>query len=131
NVMTDKRYVYVIGPEKHRSGMYTKIGIAKDPEERLKALDTGHPAQLHIHHLHGPTTKFFEIEKRAHTMLHNQRGDGEWFKVSPREAIRTVKKAAKADRAMSWFEVLVIPALTTAAVVGALAAPFILMEVLR
>ena len=118
--MSNGTYVYIIAPDHGRSP-FTKIGIAKRPEERLKALDTGHPEQLAIHELFGPyrRERAFEIEAEVHRELANFRADGEWQRVSIRKAIKTVKRAAKGKRKrMGWLETLGVPAALTAVMSG-------------
>jgi hypothetical protein len=42
------RRVYFIGPHL-RNGYPVKIGVARDPRERMKSFQTGHPERLHLH----------------------------------------------------------------------------------
>lgn len=91
--MTDKRFVYVISDG---SGNAHKIGIAKEPEARLKQLQTGNPADLELAFTLGPTAQFFDIETWCHRKLKAKRLEGEWFRVSRKKAVETVKRAERA-----------------------------------
>lgn len=72
-------YIYVIGGD---APPY-KIGISKDPQRRLKSLQTGHPYPLKIHHIEETDismTKLLETTIHRHLKLHKTKG--EWFDVS-------------------------------------------------
>lgn len=71
--------VYVI---QSSCGLYTKIGISKDPSNRLKSIQTGNPLQLslvreYIVYRKGRTAKV--IENRLHKTFSKYREKGEWF----------------------------------------------------
>lgn len=72
-------YIYIIGGD----APPFKVGISKDPERRLRALQTGHPHKLKIHTVK-PTsadkTKLLESVIHHHLRLH--RTHGEWFDLS-------------------------------------------------
>ena len=70
------RYVYVAKEE--ISGRY-KIGISKDPERRVKQLNTGNPEKLILVASHKVTHKGYLSEKRAHKALAENNMRGEWF----------------------------------------------------
>lgn len=83
------RYVYVIGAE----GQPVKIGIALDPEKRLKAIQNGFPHRLRIY----AQVEAFgglapRVEREAHRMLADHRMNGEWFACSPELAEATVRR---------------------------------------
>jgi hypothetical protein len=79
--------VYIAASE---SGLI-KIGISFDPEERIKALFTGHGVGLSIAHVESMDDDSARLVERAsHKMLADSRSSGEWFKVSVEEAVRTV-----------------------------------------
>jgi hypothetical protein len=71
-------YIYVIGGE---SPPY-KVGISKHPDRRLKALQTGHPYKLTLHHTQ-PTdaAKTKLLETVIHRNLRSHRTQGEWFDI--------------------------------------------------
>jgi hypothetical protein len=71
-------YVYIIGAD---APPY-KVGISRDPVKRLKALQTGHPARLKIHHVVAtPAAKTRLLETVIHANLKLHRCEGEWFDI--------------------------------------------------
>ena len=76
-------YLYIIGG----TDKPYKLGITKDPTKRLKALQTGNPIPLTIHHLEPvPHTQVKHLETELHSMLSHKRLKGEWFDISLSEA---------------------------------------------
>ncbi len=72
-------YIYIITDGDNNF----KVGLTKrDPETRLKQLQTGHPKKLSIYNYFTvPVNKVFELEKAAHHELHKRyQKRGEWFK---------------------------------------------------
>lgn len=59
-------YVYVI-----RAGNNYKIGVAKNPEERLKNLQTGNPEELILEYSEFRNEPY-KVEKVVHRTLENQ-----------------------------------------------------------
>ena len=69
-------YVYIIGSDKPPY----KVGISKNPEARLRALQTGHPNRLQIHHkTETPANRTKLLETVIHNNLKHSRQTGEWF----------------------------------------------------
>lgn len=68
--------IYVITCDETKS---CKIGYSKNPEKRLKHLQTGNPSKLHL-------TKVipgeFEDEKQLHSKFKHLSKKGEWFELS-------------------------------------------------
>lgn len=91
----DLRAVYVVtfGDE-----ALCKIGVAGSPSSRLISLQTSHPEKLRfVSLLWVPTSVVaYKIEKHMHGVLGSHRLSGEWFKVSPREASKTILTEARA-----------------------------------
>jgi hypothetical protein len=84
-------FVYVIGPP----GGPQKIGMASDTLSRLRALQTSSPAQLVIAgHVSCGRTEASRIEREAHRLLVQHRLAGEWFAVSPADAVAAIERAA-------------------------------------
>jgi hypothetical protein len=76
---TAGRKVYFIGTE-NREGRHVKIGLAFDPEKRLRALQTGHSQRLRVlAWLRGER----EDEARLHRKFYRTRVQGEWFRITP------------------------------------------------
>lgn len=83
-------YIYVIGNDTNRQ----KIGISRDVEKRLKTLQTGNPDKLKIHYkIECPYEKTRKLEKKIHTELNYKKLKGEWFNMTPDEAINYLEFA--------------------------------------
>lgn len=70
------RFVYVA--RESVSGRY-KIGISKNPEARVKQLNTGNPEKLILVHAYLATEQKNISEKLAHSLFDTSRLKGEWF----------------------------------------------------
>ena len=71
-------YIYVIGSD---TPPY-KVGISKNPERRLKNLQTAFPYELKIH-VKKPTeaVKVKLLETIIHRNINNYKTKGEWFDI--------------------------------------------------
>lgn len=81
--------VYVIGALGHP----IKIGVAREPEDRLRKLQTSSPTKLVLHY-EIEVDDVFGVERACHTTLSAHRLEGEWFDVSPETAIEVVQRVA-------------------------------------
>lgn len=62
---------------------YVKIGIAENPEKRLKQLQTGNANKLTLEYIAEPEyNKPLLIEKMIHKNLKSHKKQGEWFDIS-------------------------------------------------
>jgi hypothetical protein len=75
------QYIYLI--QKNTESIY-KIGISDNPLKRVKQLQTGNSARLHLIKIF-PVANARAIEKRLHRLLmfHRCSPRGEWFKLTP------------------------------------------------
>lgn len=76
-------YIYMITDE---DGC-VKIGISRDPNKRLKQLQTGHASKLSLYHteeFNCTRNHLLKIEKLLHREISNshKKANGEWFKIS-------------------------------------------------
>lgn len=76
-------YMYIISD----NNGYMKIGIAKDPEKRVKQLQTGHATKLDIlftEEFYCRRSHLLKIEKLVHKEIKciAPRMKGEWFEIS-------------------------------------------------
>lgn len=76
-------YVYIISD----NNGYIKIGISKDPEKRLKQLQTGYPTKLKIlftEEFYCKRNHLLKIESLIHKKVKDiaTRVNGEWFEIS-------------------------------------------------
>lgn len=77
------RYLYIISDNPNR----TKIGIARNPNRRIKALQTGNPNLLKIYYQYSiPYYNCQNVETILHYILGRYRIKGEWFNITPEEA---------------------------------------------
>jgi len=85
-------FIYVIS----KSLEMHKIGIGKNPAERLKQLQTGSSDSLHLIHFCKCKPSMVEaIEDLAHQSLAEHCQGGEWFNVTAEVAIGAVDEAVK------------------------------------
>lgn len=70
------KFVYVA--KEVQSGRF-KIGISKNPDRRIKQLNTGNPEQLILVHAYLATEQKYQSEALAHSMFKDFRLKGEWF----------------------------------------------------
>ncbi len=68
-------YVYAI-----TDGTAIKIGVARHPHKRIKALSTGNALRLR---LLGYFSGGFELEKQIHSQFEKIRHNGEWLYATP------------------------------------------------
>lgn len=93
-------FLYVIASKDGLSGV--KIGFSKDPERRLRQLQTAQPVQLFIHYSEPVMVKKAKfVEKAVHRALAYKTLRGEWFSIEINEAILEVKYGI-----MRWDEAL-------------------------
>jgi hypothetical protein len=87
------QYIYVIC-EKSEGSNPVKIGLSQDPEKRLKQLQTGHSAPLVLFHKEEIENKNApSLERIIHRTLSQHRTSGEWFALTPQDAVAEVKHA--------------------------------------
>lgn len=94
-------YVYFIVTEKTKGGgkCRMKIGKAKNPEKRLKQLQTGNPSPLKlIGKIKCSSEKHaFEVEKAAHRYFNSSNLRAEWFKVTDTVLVKVYEWTAIAE----------------------------------
>lgn len=75
-------YIYVISDG---DSWRCKIGVAQDPEKRLRQLQTGNASRLHLVHASAcKSRKVAEVgESLCHEFLSDSNIRGEWFTVNP------------------------------------------------
>lgn len=77
-------YIYVIGPENGPQ----KIGITNNLKHRLRAIQTGNPDKLFVHHFEEiDASRVRLLERKIHLELVHKRLKGEWFNLTVEEAI--------------------------------------------
>lgn len=91
--------VYIIA-----SGEHLKIGVARNPAERMKRLKTGMPngATLIASREFRSAKSAYNIESRLHRHFHRYRLAGEWFAAPPatvKAKLRTIPELDETDLA--------------------------------
>src|SRR5262245_25242027 len=78
--MSHGGFIYALGAE---GSPYVKIGSTKGAvEQRMKELQTGHPAPLHIIAQVAVTTQLRQVENSMHAILQAVCLHGEWFDIA-------------------------------------------------
>ena len=81
--------VYII-----ENGSFIKIGVAVDPTDRVRSLNTGSPikATLYRSRVYESRDVAMQVERRLHRYFSQRRANGEWFKVPKAEAWRVLNR---------------------------------------
>jgi hypothetical protein len=93
NAVSPQAYVYVIASGEE----VVKIGVAKNTQGRLRGLQTAHSRKLSVMYEVAccDRSEAYAIEGRAHDALRASALEGEWFAVSPGEAMAAVQQAMR------------------------------------
>jgi len=71
-----------------------KIGVSRHPPSRLYGITQGQPYSAKVvHSVSDPEIPATAIERAAHGLLSRQRRRGEWFDVTPEQAIEAIASA--------------------------------------
>ena len=71
-----------------------KIGLSRDPDRRVRQLQTGWSQPLVVFHREEiPDGKVRGLEKLIHRLLAHLRLQGEWFELTPEAAVLEVRHA--------------------------------------
>lgn len=83
-------FLYVICESENSSSV--KIGISSNPDRRVKQLQTGHESKLCVFHRETvDPAKAKPLETLVHRALSHKKIRGEWFDLSPHDAILEIK----------------------------------------
>lgn len=88
--------IYLI---QHPEGFH-KIGVSKNPQKRLKNIQTCIPYELNIENVIVCDKKAYEIEKIIHNSLTNFNIRGEWFELPHSARVYLCSKDS-----FSWSEI--------------------------
>jgi hypothetical protein len=84
--------IYVIS-----SGRFCKVGWTTDIQSRLRAFSTACPIAPELEHWRlVPRERAIDLERHVHAALDWHRSNGEWFRVSPAIAEKTVEASRRA-----------------------------------
>jgi hypothetical protein len=88
----DQQYIYVICEQVE--GTPVKIGFSATPEKRLRQLQTGHAGKLILFHKEEVEVgKVKALERVIHKELRHKKHRGEWFNLTPEDAVVEIKHA--------------------------------------
>lgn len=73
-----------------------KIGVSKNPKQRLKAVQTGNDSPLKLLATH-PSEYAYKIEKTLQRQFSYCKKNGEWFNISLVEALGFVEMCQKIE----------------------------------
>jgi len=76
-----------------------KIGFSKNPEKRLKEIQTGCPQKLHIEEI---TEGTFKTEKLLHSKFKQLRVQGEWFTYDDSISLTIEEKDLKQNKKINY-----------------------------
>jgi hypothetical protein len=89
DMTTGEPFYPILSPIKERlyfisdkDGEFVKIGVARNPQARLSALQIGNPRKLILLAVFQIPDR--NVEKKLHGMLYDSRSMGEWFLLSGR-----------------------------------------------
>lgn len=77
-------------------GIY-KIGVSKNPNKRLKEIQTGNPAPVEIVQLY-ETEMAYKVEKALHNRYSHFNTHGEWFELSIKEEMSFLETCASIEK---------------------------------
>lgn len=77
-------------------GIY-KIGVSKNPNKRLKEIQTGNPAPVEIVQLY-ETEMAYKVEKALHNRYSHFNTHGEWFELSIKEETSFLETCASIEK---------------------------------
>ncbi len=87
------QYIYVIC-EQTEAVTPVKIGFSANPEKRLRQLQTGHATPLTLFHQEEvPAQNVRALERAIHQELRHRKSRGEWFNLTPEDAVCEIKHA--------------------------------------
>lgn len=81
--------IYVIGGGDENP---VKIGLSVHPDKRCNAVQTGCPFEVSVLHAQ-PVDRAHAVEAAVHYALAEKRATGEWFRVTPKEAVAAISEA--------------------------------------
>lgn len=73
-----------------------KIGVSKNPDKRLKQLQTGNPSELHLLNVYESKIAF-KIEKVLHNTFNINKEHGEWFNLSIKDEFYFIDECKKIE----------------------------------
>ena len=85
-------------------GIY-KIGVSKNPNKRLKEVQTGNPAPVEIIQLYESEIAY-KIETALHNRYSHYNTHGEWFELSIMEEVSFIETCTKIEESIKSLKKL-------------------------
>lgn len=92
----NENHIYLI---KNTEESYYKIGVGKNPKQRLKQLQTGSPAELILIETFN-TEHAYKIEKALHRRYLHLKKEGEWFNFSITEQFEFLRVCESIEKSI-------------------------------
>lgn len=94
-------FVYIIGMS---NDMFCKVGIARNPHERARGIQTGNPYRVEVGAMFGPFDRNMaaKIERTCHIIMAESGACGEWFFVSQNTARAVIQNAITIASSRNW-----------------------------
>ncbi|MFW6219439.1 MAG: GIY-YIG nuclease family protein [bacterium] len=94
-----KRYVYLI---RSQDNGYYKIGVSKNPQKRIEALQTGNSSKLKL------INKFLteyptKIETSLHSRYSHTKKNGEWFDLTIEDELKFIDECKKIEKNINFL----------------------------
>lgn len=94
--------IYTVYAVSCETSPWTKIGFSNCADVRLRELQIGCPYRLSISAAVAVAAKGRTVERATHKLLDEHRRHGEWFDVSPLEAVEAILKACQMNFVLHW-----------------------------
>jgi predicted GIY-YIG superfamily endonuclease len=94
------KHVYLI---QSLENSYYKIGVSKDPQKRIKQLQTGNSSELKL--IESYSSDFaHQIEKILHRRYSHLQKEGEWFDMSINNEVSFVQECRKIEERLIFLK---------------------------
>ncbi len=80
-----------------------KIGVSKNPKQRIKAVQTGNESKLKLLATY-PSEYAHKIERTLHRQYSHHIGEGEWFDISLVEALSFDENCKKIEASIDFLK---------------------------
>ncbi len=92
-------YIYLLS-----DGVKYKLGKSKNPERRIKELQTGNSNTIFLLNKYHSPKYFSKIESALHNTYFNIREIGEWFDLSNEQALSFIEICRKIEKNLLFLE---------------------------
>ena len=92
-------YIYLL-----TNGTYYKIGKSKNPENRIKQLNSGSSEKIELIYKFRSPEYYHTIEIALHNFFSNKRVNSEWFELTPKEALSFIPRCIKIEENLIFLK---------------------------